>query len=159
MSEKSNASFQFSIYLVTIFLTILVVVTVIIFSSLTLNINHTTIAQQQLLPFNEDLSFDIDNVTFSHHMASVNGIQMHYVIGGKGEPIILLHGWPETWYEWRHIMPALAKNYTVIGPDLRGLGDSSKPLTGYDGKTVAEDIHQLVTQLEFKTIFLVGHDI
>ena len=56
-------------------------------------------------------------------------------------------------------MPALAKNYTVIGPDLRGLGDSSKPLTGYDGKTLAEDIHQLVTQLGFKTIFLVGHDI
>jgi len=140
MSEKSNASFQFSIYLVTIFLTILVVVTVIIFSSLTLNINHTTIAQQQSPPFNEDLSFDIDNVTFSHHMASVNGIQMHYVIGGKGEPVILLHGWPETWYEWRHIMPSLAKNYTVIAPDLRGLGDSSKPLTGYDGKTVAEDI-------------------
>jgi pimeloyl-ACP methyl ester carboxylesterase len=56
-------------------------------------------------------------------------------------------------------MPALAKNYTVIAPDLRGLGDSSKPPTGYDGKTVAEDIHQLVTQLGFKTIFLVGHDI
>ena len=56
-------------------------------------------------------------------------------------------------------MPALAKNYTVIAPDLRGLGDSSKPPTGYDGKTVAEDIHQLVTQLGFKSIFLVGHDI
>ena len=72
---------------------------------------------------------------------------------------VLLHGWPETWYEWRHVMPALARNYTVIAPDLPGLGDSSKPLTGYDGKTVAEDIHQLVTQLGFKTIFLVGHDI
>jgi len=56
-------------------------------------------------------------------------------------------------------MPALAKNYTVIAPDLRGLGDSSKPPTGYDGKTVAEDIHQLVDKLGFKTIFLVGHDI
>jgi len=56
-------------------------------------------------------------------------------------------------------MPALAQNYTVIAPDLRGLGDSSKPPTGYDGKTVAEDIHQLVTQLGFNTIFLVGHDI
>jgi pimeloyl-ACP methyl ester carboxylesterase len=89
----------------------------------------------------------------------VNGIQLHYVMGGQGDPIILLHGWPETWYEWRYIMPSLAKNYTVITPDLRGLGDSSKPLTGYDGKTVAEDIHQLVTQLGFKTIFLVGHDI
>ncbi|MDW0149205.1 MAG: alpha/beta fold hydrolase, partial [Nitrososphaeraceae archaeon] len=158
MAKKSNRSFQFPFYLVTIFLTILVV-TVIIFSSLTLNINHTIIAQQQQPSFNEDISFDIDNVTFSHHMASVNGIQLHYVIGGQGDPIVLLHGWPETWYEWRHIMPALAKNYTVIAPDLRGLGDSSKPLTGYDGKTVAEDIHQLVTQLGFKRIFLVGHDI
>jgi pimeloyl-ACP methyl ester carboxylesterase len=92
-------------------------------------------------------------------MASVNGIQMHYVIGGQGDPVVLLHGWPETWYAWRHVMPALAQNYTVIAPDLRGLGDSSKPPTGYDGKTVAEDIHQLVTQLGFNTIFLVGHDI
>jgi pimeloyl-ACP methyl ester carboxylesterase len=112
--------------------------------------------QQQLL---EGISFQIDNVTFSHRMASVNGIQMHYVIGGQGDPIVLLHGWPETWYAWRHVMPALAQNYTVIAPDLRGLGDSSKPPTGYDGKTVAEDIHQLVTQLGFRTIFLVGHDI
>jgi pimeloyl-ACP methyl ester carboxylesterase len=56
-------------------------------------------------------------------------------------------------------MPTLAKNYTVIVPDLRGLGDSSKPLTGYDGKTVAEDIYQLVSQLGFKQIFLVGHDV
>jgi pimeloyl-ACP methyl ester carboxylesterase len=56
-------------------------------------------------------------------------------------------------------MPALAKNYTVIVPDLRGLGDSSKPLTGYDGKTTAEDIHQLVSQLGFKRIFFVGHDV
>jgi pimeloyl-ACP methyl ester carboxylesterase len=113
--------------------------------------------QQQLL---EGLSFQIDNVTFSHHMATVNnGTQIHYVMGGQGDPVVLLHGWPETWYAWRHVMPALAQNYTVIAPDLRGLGDSSKPPTGYDGKTVAEDIHQLVTQLGFNTIFLVGHDI
>jgi pimeloyl-ACP methyl ester carboxylesterase len=77
---------------------------------------------------------------------------LHYVIGGKGDPLVLLHG-------WRHVMPALAKNYTVIAPDLRCLGDSSKPPTGYDGNTVAEDIHQLVGKLGFKTIFLVGHDI
>ncbi|HZB64667.1 MAG TPA: alpha/beta hydrolase [Nitrososphaeraceae archaeon] len=159
MAEKSNRSFQFPFYFVAIFLTILVI-TVIIFSSLTLNMNQSAIAEQHQQPsFNEDASFDIGNVTFSHNMVSVNGIQLHYVTGGQGDPIVLLHGWPETWYEWRHIMPALAKNYTVIAPDLRGLGDSSKPLTGYDGKTVAEDIHQLVTQLGFKTIFLVGHDI
>jgi pimeloyl-ACP methyl ester carboxylesterase len=102
------------------------------------------------------ISFLIDNTTFSHHMAVVNnGVQIHYVIGGHGDPVVLLHGWPETWYEWRHVMPALSKNYTVIAPDLLGLGDSSKPLTGYDGKTVAEDIHQLVAKLGFKTIFLV----
>src|ERR687890_2850155 len=107
----------------------------------------------------EGISFEIDNVTFSHHMASVNDIQMHYVIGGQGDPIVLLHGFPQTWYEWRHIMPALAKNYTVIAPDLRGFGDSSKPVTGYDGNTTAEDIYQLTSQLGFNQIFLVAHDI
>ena len=104
-------------------------------------------------------SFSIDNTTFSHHTASVNGIQMHYVIGGKGDPVVLLHGWPQTWYEWRHVMPVLAKNYTVIVPDLRGLGDSSKPATGYDGNTTAEDVYQLVNQRGFNKIYLVGHDV
>jgi pimeloyl-ACP methyl ester carboxylesterase len=118
---------------------------------------NLTSTAQQLLP--EGNSFEIDNVTFSHHTANVNGIQLHYVMGGHGDPIVLLHGWPETWYAWHKVMPALAKNYTVIAPDLRGLGDSSKPPSGYDGKTVAEDIHQLVTQLGFKSIYLVGHDI
>jgi pimeloyl-ACP methyl ester carboxylesterase len=80
-------------------------------------------------------------------------------MGGQGDAVVLLHGWPQTWYEWRHIMPALAKNYTVIAPDLRGLGDSSKPTTGYDGNTTAEDIYQLVSQLGFDKIFLVAHDI
>jgi pimeloyl-ACP methyl ester carboxylesterase len=108
----------------------------------------------------EDLSFEIDNMTFSHQTASVNGIQMHYVIGGQGDPIVLLHGWPQTWYEWHHVMPALAKNYTVVAPDLRGLGDSSKPVTGYNGNTTAEDIYQLLSQLGFdKKIYLVGHDV
>jgi hypothetical protein len=108
----------------------------------------------------EDLSFEIDNVTFSHHTASVNEIQMHYVIGGRGDPVVLLHGWPQTWYEWHKVMPALAKNYTVIAPDLRGLGDSSKPETGYDGNTTAEDIYQLVSQLGVnEKIYLVGHDV
>jgi pimeloyl-ACP methyl ester carboxylesterase len=55
-------------------------------------------------------------------MASVNGIQLHYVTGGKGDPIVLLNGWLQTWYEWHHIMPALAKNYTVIVSDLRRVG-------------------------------------
>jgi pimeloyl-ACP methyl ester carboxylesterase len=181
MNEKYNtSSFHYSFCFITIFFTILIAIFIVIESSI-LNTNHIAIAQQQpeqqqvntaesnnqtlsltkqqTSPFIEDGSFDIDNVTFSHHMASVNGIQMHYVIGGKGDPIVLLHGWPQTWYAWRHIMPDLAKNYTVIVPDLRGLGDSSKPFTGYDGKTTAEDIYQLVSQLGFKQIFLIGHDI
>ena len=119
-------------------------------------LNLTSTEKKHLL---EGISFQIGNMTFTHHTATVNGIQIHYVMGGKGDPVILLHGWPETWYGWRHVMPTLAKNYTIIAPDLRGLGDSSKPTTGYDGKTLAEDIHQLVTSLGFKTILLVGHDI
>ena len=119
--------------------------------------SNFTSAEQQLLT--EGNSFEIDNVTFSHHTASVNGIQLHYVMGGKGDPVVLLHGYPQSWYEWRHIMPALAKNYTVIAPDLRGFGDSSRPLTGYDGNTTAEDIYQLVSQLGFNNIFLVAHDV
>ena len=118
--------------------------------------NQTELDKQRPI---QDLSFEIDKMTFSHHTASVNGIRMHYVIGGQGDPVILLHGWPQTWYEWRHVMPALARNYTVIVPDLRGLGDSSKPVDGYDGNTTAEDIHQLVMQLGFSDIFLVGHDL
>ena len=116
-----------------------------------------TSTEQQLLT--EGNSFEIDNVTFSHHTAAVNGIQLHYVMGGEGDPVVLLHGYPQSWYEWRHIMPALAKNYTVIAPDLRGFGDSSRPLTGYDGNTTAEDIYQLVSQLGFSNIFLVAHDV
>ena len=144
----------------TTFLLMAIITTGTLFAfPLVLNQSHIAMAQEQQQSQFSVNSFQIDNMTFSHHTASVNGIQMHYVIGGHGDPIVLLHGWPETWYQFRLIMPALAKNYTVIAPDLRGLGDSSKPLTGYDGKTVAEDIHQLVTKLGFKTIFLAGGDV
>src|SRR5215203_3839304 len=156
MNEKVMSS-HFSFSLTIKFFTFLFA-TIAIVISLTLSQVHIVIAQPQ--HFLEDLSFDIDGVTFSHHMASVNGIQMHYVIGGKGDPVVLLHGFPQSWYEWRHTMPALAKNYTVVAPDLRGFGDSSKPVTGYDGKTTAEDIYQLTSQLGFnQPILLIAHDI
>mgnify|MGYP003906977567 FL=1 len=139
------------------------VIGIFILSSLILNPSNTAIAQlqsqQQQIRALDGTTFHINNVTFSHRMATVNGIQMHYVIGGQGNPLVLLHGFPQTWYEWRHVMPALAKNYTVIVPDLRGLGDSSKPSTGYDGNTTAEDLNQLISQLGFKKILLVAHDI
>ncbi len=136
---------------------VVIAISILFVGTLVLDQKNTAMAQQQQQLIGS--SFHMGNMTFSHHFASVNGIQLHYVIGGHGDPIVLLHGWPETWYAWHAVMPTLAKNYTVIAPDLRGLGDSSKPPTGYDGKTVAEDIHQLVTHLGFKTIFLVGHDI
>jgi pimeloyl-ACP methyl ester carboxylesterase len=104
----------------------------------------------------------IDNsekIDYTHRKTVVNEILLHYVIGGKGDPIVLLHGWPETWYEWWKIIPELiANNYTVIAPDMRGLGDSEKPQTGYDTKTLAENIYQLVKKLGYSKIYLVAHD-
>ena len=98
---------------------------------------------------------------FTEATADVNGVQIHYVKGGSGEPLVLLHGWPQTWYEWHHLLPALAAHYTVIAPDIRGVGGSSKPepAAGYDAYTLAEDVHQLVQQLGFRHIRLVGHDL
>ncbi|MBC7920207.1 MAG: alpha/beta hydrolase [Ferruginibacter sp.] len=98
---------------------------------------------------------------FRHANARVNGINLHYVIGGKGEAVVLLHGFPQTWYEWVRIMPQLGQRYTVIAPDLRGGGLSDKPAAqnGYDKKLLAEDIHQLVGQLGYSRVKLVGHDI
>lgn len=101
---------------------------------------------------------NITNTSFNHRVATVNSTRLHYVIAGQGEPIVLLHGWPETWYAWRKVIPALAEHYTVIVPDMRGFGDSDKPATGYDKQTVADDIYQLVRQLGFQHIRLVGHD-
>ncbi|WP_193196829.1 alpha/beta fold hydrolase [Nostoc sp. MG11] len=97
--------------------------------------------------------------SFTHHTIQVNGVRLHYVVGGKGDLVVLLHGYAQTWYEWRKIMPALAEHYTVIAPDLRGAGDSDKPLTGYDKRSLANDIYQLVKQLGFQQVYLVGHDI
>ena len=93
-----------------------------------------------------------------HHAARVNGVQIHYVRAGSGPLVVLLHGWPQTWYMWRKVIPALAEHYTVVAPDLRGFGQSSKPMDGYDKRTVAEDIHQLVRSLGFEKLRLVGHD-
>ena len=99
----------------------------------------------------------------THHYAAVDDVMIHYVMAGPGigkaPPVVLLHGWPQTWYEWRHIIPGLAERYTVIAPDMRGLGDSSRPLTGYDKKTVSNDIWRVLHEtLKIDRFFLVGHD-
>ena len=97
--------------------------------------------------------------TATSHFADLKHVSMHYVKAGKGETVVLLHGIPQTSYEWRHIIPDLAKHYQVIAPDLRGLGLTSKPGFGYDKKTMAEDIWELLhDHLGLDTFYAVGHD-
>jgi len=94
-----------------------------------------------------------------HHHAKVADVSIHFVDAGSGDPVVLLHGWPSTWYEWRRVMPLLAPRHRLIVPDLRGLGDSSRPLDGYDKKTVAGDLWQLLRGVLGLTRWhLVGHD-
>lgn len=94
-----------------------------------------------------------------YHRADVNGLRLYYRRAGDGPPLVLLHGFPETSFAWRKIMPALAERFTVIAPDLRGCGASDRPENGYDKRTVASDVHALVQQLGFGTIRLVCHDV
>lgn len=93
-----------------------------------------------------------------HRYAQLDEVLLHYVEAGEGETMLLLHGWPQTWWEWRHVIPRLAERYRVIAPDLRGLGDSSRPLGGYDKRTLAGDLWQLVRSLGIERFHLVGHD-
>jgi pimeloyl-ACP methyl ester carboxylesterase len=98
-------------------------------------------------------------VTIEHHHARLADMSMHYAAAGAGEAVVLLHGWPSTWYEWRHLIPALAGRYRVIAPDLRGLGDSSRPLDGYDKKSIAACVWELLSSvLALERFHLVGHD-
>jgi pimeloyl-ACP methyl ester carboxylesterase len=96
--------------------------------------------------------------SWTHHVRLVNDFRMHYVIAGSGAPLILLHGWPQSWYEWRKVIPALAERFTVVAPDLRGLGDSGKPMSGYDKRTLATDVRELIRQLGFERVGVMAHD-
>jgi len=91
--------------------------------------------------------------------AEVNGVRLHYLVAGTGNPVILLHGYAENSHMWRPLMVQLAKSHTVIAPDLRGFGQSSKPMTGYDKKTMAQDVHALAQSLGYQHEVVVGHDI
>jgi pimeloyl-ACP methyl ester carboxylesterase len=101
--------------------------------------------------------------TFQHGTALVNGVRLHYVEGGQGSPILLLPGWPQSWYTWRYVMPQLVQaGHRVIALDPRGLGDSERPTSGYDMQTVASDVHGFVEALGLLAdgpIDVVGHDI
>jgi pimeloyl-ACP methyl ester carboxylesterase len=96
---------------------------------------------------------------FSDRFADVNGVRLHYRIGGTGSPVVLLHGYAQTSHMWAPLMPKLAQRHTVIVPDLRGAGGSSKPEGGYDKKNMAVDIRALTDSLGFPRVAIVGHDI
>jgi pimeloyl-ACP methyl ester carboxylesterase len=89
----------------------------------------------------------------------IGSLKFRYLVAGQGDPVILLHGFAQTSHMWRPLMNELGKTRTVIAPDLRGFGESSKPEEGYDKKTMAQDIHDLVDQLGLKRIRIAGHDI
>jgi pimeloyl-ACP methyl ester carboxylesterase len=96
--------------------------------------------------------------TFTSHFIHANGLRQHAVIGGEGPPLLLVHGWPETWYAWRLLMPALARDFTVIAVDQRGIGLTGKPRDGYDSATLADDLAGLMDALGHGRFALLGHD-
>src|SRR5688572_9468953 len=98
--------------------------------------------------------------TFQSRSADVNGVKIHYLKSGSGpKTLVLIHGFGDTSRMWIPLFRSFGKNYTIIAPDMRGLGDSSRPANGYDKKTVANDIHGLVKSLGYEKIDLAGHDI
>lgn len=96
----------------------------------------------------------------SHERAAVNGTELHYVVAGTtGEPVLLVHGFPETWWAFRGVIPLLAQDHRVIAVDLRGFGDSARAEEGHDSATAAEDLHQLIDHLGLGPVHLVVQDI
>lgn len=89
----------------------------------------------------------------------VNGTRLHVLRGGQGSPVLLLHGYAQTHLMWWRLAPELARNHTVLIPDLRGAGDSATPEAGYDKKTMARDVRELVKKLGVDRVSVVGHDI
>lgn len=96
--------------------------------------------------------------TFTSRYVEANGIRQHAVIGGDGPPLLLVHGWPENWYAWRLLMPTLARDFTVIAVDQRGIGLTEKTRSGYDAATIASDLAGLMDALGHERFAVVGHD-
>ena len=97
--------------------------------------------------------------TFTSRYIRTGELVQHVVIGGDGPPLLLVHGWPETWYAWRLLMPALARDFQVIAVDQRGIGLTSKPQDGYDTSTLADDLVALMDALGHQRFAMAGHDV
>ncbi len=96
---------------------------------------------------------------FTQQLMPANGIKINAVTGGAGPPVLLLHGWPETWWEWHKVMPLLAERFSVVAIDLRGAGFSDCPQGGYDKATMARDAHEVMISLGHDRYAVCGHDI
>ncbi|MCY1142876.1 alpha/beta hydrolase [Actinoplanes sp. Pm04-4] len=96
---------------------------------------------------------------FASRRVELDGLGLHVVTGGEGPPLLLVGGWPQTWYAWREVMPALARRHTVVAVDSRGAGLSDKPDEGYDAGTLAADLVALMAALGHDRFDVVGHDI
>ncbi|WP_327394019.1 alpha/beta fold hydrolase [Streptomyces phaeochromogenes] len=96
---------------------------------------------------------------FTSRLVEVNGLRLHAVTGGDGPALLLIGGWPQTWYAWREVMPALARRHTVVAVDSRGAGLSDKPDDGYDAGTLSADLVALMAALGHDRFDVVGHDI
>jgi pimeloyl-ACP methyl ester carboxylesterase len=96
--------------------------------------------------------------TFISRYVDTGELRQHVVTGGEGPPLLLVHGWPQTWYAWRLVMPALARDFTVVAPDQRGCGLSGKPEDGYDTATLAGDLVTLMAALGHQRFAVAGHD-
>ena len=96
----------------------------------------------------------------AHHVVALNGTRLHYVsAGSRGSPILLVHGFPETWWTFHKLIPLLAKDHRVFAVDLRGFGDSDNGPGVYDSTTLAEDLHQLIATLDVGPVHLSGQDV
>jgi pimeloyl-ACP methyl ester carboxylesterase len=98
----------------------------------------------------------VDGVT--HRWVEADGVRLHVAEAGEGEPLLLLHGWPQHWYEWRDVIGPLAERHRVICPDLRGFGWSDAPRAGYDKETLVDDVIALLEALGLERVGLIGHD-
>lgn len=97
--------------------------------------------------------------TFQSRMIDVNGLSLHAVVGGRGPPLLLLNGWPQTWYVWRDMLPVLAQDFSVVAAEFRGVGLSDKPKDGYDCGSLATDMVALMDVLGHHRFAVIGHDV